>query len=230
MRLNDEKKKALQPIIAFFVIYMILFEFVEKVQPYNLHIIHCSLDHYIPFLEVFVIPYLLWFAFIAVTAIVLFYVDFSMFCRFCYTMMFGMALFIAVSYIYPNGLDIRPEHFPRENIFVELTRYVYKVDTPTNVLPSIHVYNSICALFAIWESEFFREKKMIRNGAFVLSMSICLSTMFLKQHSVFDVVLGLLLSCAACEVIYHGVPIPVTRQVRISKRKWAKEFTDFKRS
>ena len=48
------------------ILYLMAFQYVERrsVRP---HIIHLKLDDYIPFCEYFVIPYFLWFAFIAAT-------------------------------------------------------------------------------------------------------------------------------------------------------------------
>lgn len=228
MKHKDDYQFIMLPILSFFVVYMLLFEHLENIRPENLHIIHCSLDQYIPFLEVFSVPYLLWFFYIGITAVVLWKVDFETFYRFCYTMMFGMAVFIIVSYAYPNGLDIRPVSFPRENIFTDLTRFIYRIDTSTNVLPSIHVYNSVCAVFAIWESRYFEKKMAVRKSAMVLTILIILSTMFLKQHSVFDVVLGLVISCIACEVVFHGFMVMGTRFEPIGT-KWRKEYLNFRR-
>ena len=68
------------------------------------------------------------------------------------TLALGMTLFLVVSAIYPNGLNLRPVTFERDNIFIRLVQFVYKNDTPTNVLPSIHVYNSLAAFMAIKRS------------------------------------------------------------------------------
>lgn len=228
-KLSQERLKAIRPIILFFISYMILFDYLEKLHPVKLHIIDCSLDHYIPFLEVFVVPYLAWFFFIALTALVLFLKDFDVFIKFCYATMFGMALFIAVSFVYPNGLELRPLVFERDNIFVTLTKMLYKVDTPTNVLPSIHVYNTVCAMFAIWESEYFRKKKAAVYGSLILSVLICLSTMFLKQHSIVDVLLGLVLSLAASEMAFYGLPEQMAQRISLTKVRWRKEFSNLKR-
>lgn len=73
--------------------------------------------------------------------------------------MIGMTVFLLVSWIYPNGLDIRPDSFADNNIFTQLTRFVYSVDTSTNVLPSIHVYNSVGIYLAVRDSENLAGKK-----------------------------------------------------------------------
>ena len=115
----------------------------------------------------------------------------------------GMTLFLIVSYVYPNGLTIRPREFPRENVFTDMVRYLYRIDTPTNVLPSIHVYNSVAVFCAINSCKRLREKRSIRFAAFILTTLIILSTMFLKQHSICDVATGITFSVASYIVIYR---------------------------
>ena len=38
---------------------------------------------------------------------------------------------------------IRPGVFPRDNLFTRAVGLLYRIDTPTNVLPSMHVFNAI---------------------------------------------------------------------------------------
>ena len=90
----------------------------------------------------------------------------------------------------PNVLHLRPTEFPRDNIFTDLVRWLYRTDTPTNVLPSIHVFNSLAIHMSLTNCEALRNRKGIRRASLVLTVLIILSTMFLKQHSVIDVCLG----------------------------------------
>lgn len=64
-----------------------------------------------------------------------------------------MTIFIVVSVIYPNGLDIRPKQLGHSNIALILVDLLYKIDTPTNVLPSIHIFNLlVCAWLLVNQS------------------------------------------------------------------------------
>ena len=47
----------------------------------------------------------------------------------------------------------------RDNIFVDLVKHIYATDTPTNVLPSIHVFNSLGVCIAIRHSEALKKHK-----------------------------------------------------------------------
>ena len=86
-----------------------------------------------------------------------------------------------------------------------MVRFLYKTDTPTNLFPSIHVYNSIGVNIAVWHSENFKKNKPVRYGSFLIMTSIILSTVFLKQHSVFDVITGIVLSVFLFTLVYSNV-------------------------
>ena len=73
---------------------------------------------------------------------------------------------------------------------------LYRTDTPTNVCPSIHVFNSMTLMLAYHRCRLFEEprRRWMRPAADVLCFSIVCSTMLLKQHSCIDVALGALLA------------------------------------
>ena len=53
-------------ILLYFFVYMIWFTYLEKnVTKYT--VVYSKYDDLIPFMEIFVIPYILWFAFIFIT-------------------------------------------------------------------------------------------------------------------------------------------------------------------
>ena len=54
------------PLLVYMVIYLSWFAWLERTNTKNFHVIHMSIDDYIPFCEVFVIPYFLWFAYVSV--------------------------------------------------------------------------------------------------------------------------------------------------------------------
>ena len=103
---------------------------------------------------------------------------------------------LAVYVILPNGLDLRPYRVYGSDIFARIVRLLYSTDTATNVCPSIHVFNSITLMLAYYRSAVFDapRRRWMRPAAMVLCVSITMSTMLLKQHSVIDVVFGLLLA------------------------------------
>ncbi|MDY3887805.1 MAG: phosphatase PAP2 family protein [Agathobacter sp.] len=180
-------------LLLYFVIYLIWFKVIEEEVTTHFHVVHTALDDVIPFCEYFVIPYFLWFFYIAWGFLYFGFKDKKTFFRMCGFLFTGMSIFLIVSTAYPNGHFLRPMYFTRHNFCTMLCEYLYSIDTPTNLFPSIHVYNSLGVHMAVMTSEKFKERKVPKILSGVLCVSIILSTMLIKQHSTFDVFTALIL-------------------------------------
>ena len=191
------------PLILYAILYLSWFAHLEKNVTHRFHVIHMAIDNYIPFCEIFIIPYLLWFAYVSAAVLYCFFRDKDSYFKTCAFLFTGMTIFLIVSTIYPNGHYLRPAVMPRDNIFTQLVAFLYRTDTPTNLFPSIHVYNSIGAHLAILHCERLSERKGIRIGSGILCVSIILSTMFLKQHSFFDVLTAFGLAAIMYLLVYR---------------------------
>ena len=198
-----QKYKHAIPLIIYGVIYLAWFTHLERTVTKDFQVIHTFIDDYIPFCEVFVVPYFLWFAYVAVTVLFFFFKDKQDYYRICAFLFTGMTIFLVISTLFPNGHDLRLSNMPRDNVFTHMVTALWNTDTPTNLWPSIHVYNSLGAHFAIAKSAQFENKKGIRIGSLVLCISIILSTMCIKQHSVFDVITGIILALVMYLLVYH---------------------------
>ena len=113
-----------------------------------------------------------------------------------------VSVFLLICTFFPNGLNLRPVVFERNNIFVDLVKTLYSTDTPTNVLPSIHVFNSIGVSIAIAHSNALKKHRMVQCSAYLLAMLIIMSTVFLKQHSVTDVIAAIAMACIIYPFVY----------------------------
>mgnify|MGYP004526293433 CR=1 FL=1 len=209
--------------LLYVLIYMPWFILLEKYIPADfpgLHVMHCALDDIIPFCEWFVIPYLLWFLYIPAIFVFLFYHSKNEFYRLCAYEFTGMTIALLVCTFYPNGLELRLSHIVREHILIDLVHFLYNNDTPTNVCPSLHVFVTVAAHVCLVKSPHMKElhsRKRIKNISLVLAILICLSTMFLKQHSVIDVVCGISLAVVLYFVVFKwwfrntNFPAPVVK-------------------
>lgn len=191
------------PLLIYMPLYLLWFAWLEKTNVRNYQIIHVAADDYIPFCEVFVIPYFLWFAYVAAVVIFLFFKNKQEYYRACVFLFTGMTIFLAISTLFPNGHHLRPAVMPRDNIFTQMISFLWKTDTPTNLWPSIHVYNSLGAHFAVIRSSMLESKRGIKAVSFLLSTSIILSTMLIKQHSVFDVLTGIAMGAIMYVLVYR---------------------------
>lgn len=189
-------------VSSYALFYFICFYFLEQ-RNVPVHIIHTTIDENIPFCEYFVIPYFLWFVFVAATMVYFIFFNRSEleYRRITVSLIVGMSVFLLISYIYPNGQDLRPA-FTGDNIFGQMVAHLYQTDTPTNILPSLHVYNSVACCIAITNNQACRKNKFILTGTWLLTISIVLSTMFLKQHSIIDVLMALAANAVAGQLCY----------------------------
>ena len=194
-------------LLSYFAIYLPWFTFLERTITTHFNAIHIAIDDYIPFCEYFVIPYMLWFGYVAWGVTYAAIRNKQDFYKLCTVLFTGMTVFLIISTLYPNGQYLRPRYFERENIFTMMCEWIYSKDTPTNLFPSIHVYNSLAIHFFVMNSEKLKNNRIVRTISFVLCYSIVLSTVFIKQHSVFDVITAIMLAA----VMYQGVYV----------RKWA---------
>lgn len=214
-----KKYKHAIPTIVYIIIYLVWFALLEKAVVRPSRIIHMKADDYIPFCEYFVIPYLLWFLYVS-GAVVYFMLqnkqDYFRLCTFLFT---GMTIFLIISTLWPNGHHLRPYVFERENIFTLLTSALYKTDTPNNLWPSIHVYNSIGVHIAVLKNTTLRKNKAVHISSLVLCISIILSTVFLKQHSLFDVITAFIMSAIMYLVVYSYDIVTVYQMRRYLSRR-----------
>ena len=190
-------------VLLYGLIYMPWFMWLESRADLPYHVIHVRLDDMIPFVEYFIVPYLLWFAYVAVVFVYLFFKSRREFYQYCIFLFTGMTLFLIVSTIYPNGHLLRPSGFERNSIFTLAVSLLYQIDTATNIFPSLHVFNSIAAHRAVANNQALGKNRLIHGASFVLMVSIILATMFLKQHSVLDVVSGILLGLLMDQLVYR---------------------------
>ena len=183
-------------------IYLPWFLYLERTVVRDYAVMHVRLDDRIPFNEYFVIPYLLWFLYVAGTLVYFFFASKHEYYRLCTFLFTGMTVSLLVCTFFPNGTDLRVPVDSHKNFCSFLVSLVHTADTSTNVFPSIHVYNSIGVHLSVMHSEQLKEKKWIRRISFVLMVSIIASTMFLKQHSVFDVITACLTALVMYTLVY----------------------------
>lgn len=201
------------------LLYLPWFIYLENHVTRNFHVIHMEIDDKIPFISIFIIPYMLWFAYVAGVLVYQCFTNASDFKKNCIFLFTGMTIFLIVSTLYPNGHHLRPEVYPDSSIFTKMVMWLQSTDTPTNLFPSIHVYNSIGTHIAVTHSSTLKEKKSICIGSFILMVLICMSTVFLKQHSMFDVLTAFLMAIVIYPLAYAKELLAFAQRRRIFNLK-----------
>lgn len=158
-------------------------------------------DDMIPFCEYFIVPYVLWSPLLALIGLYLIFRDGEGFRRYIWTLALTFFSSALICVLLPNGQDLRPAVMERENVFTWLVQFTYGIDTNTNVLPSVHVVGVMSALFALWHTPKLH-KWYWRLGGTLMGTLVIISTLFVKQHAILDILAGLLLSGIAYVIIY----------------------------
>ena len=218
-RIQPARQRSLLAVpLVYLVFYTIYFSVLEElVRPR--YWISCPLDDLIPFCELFVVPYLLWF--LLVPGMYYWFYrsgDTASYLHLCRVMLTGLTLCLLIYTFFPNGQLLR-RPIPRDNIFCGLVRLIRGVDTSTNVCPSIHVFVSTAVAMVAGRAASLRDHPVARRGIQVLVVLICLSAVFLKQHSVVDVILGAALAFLLDALALRGWLTVRAHPLLLRKRK-----------
>lgn len=189
-------------VLSYILIYMPWFMWLENHVTTDFHVIHMSIDDKIPFCEYFIIPYFLWFLFVPAVMIYEFFYSKHEFYQACIFLFSGMTIFLIICTVWPNGLNLRQDISYRDNICANLVKMLRDTDTSTNVFPSIHVFNTLGCLIALYKSKGMKRHYVIKALAAILSVLIILSTVFLQQHSTADVIGGFILAAILYIIVY----------------------------
>lgn len=200
-------------ILGYAFIYIPWFTYLEKTVTDHYHIMRIAIDDLIPFNEYFIIPYLMWFAYVAVAVGYFFFADVKDYYKLCTMLFTGMTISLLICTVFPNGTDFRPVINPDKNVFSQAVAFLYSTDTCTNVFPSIHVYNSICVHIAVSRSTALKKYRLVQTSSFLLMVSICLATVFLKQHSAFDGLGSMVMAYIMYQFVYTDSYVPSRKKV-----------------
>ena len=191
-------------IILYAIFYLSVFFYLENRTADSYHIIECGIDRMIPYCGVFIVPYLMWFPYQFALLGYFFMggLDHKQFYRFMIYICGGMTCFLLISWVYPNALELRPALPLRGDVFDRMVQGLYQIDTPTNVLPSIHVYNSMVFHITFCRGLERGTRRGWKRLSAVLVALIILSTVLVKQHSVIDLALGFLMAGIGYLLLY----------------------------
>lgn len=202
-KLNTDEFRHLK-LLIFWPIFGLLFTFVERF--YNVghyYSMHCPLDDMIPFCEWFLIPYLFWFVYLIGTIVYTFFFDVAAFKRMMYFIIITYSITMLIYLVFPTCQDLRPTQFARDNVLTRFVAWFYNFDTNTNVCPSIHVLGSVAAMLGLCDCRRLQNPKL-KLLFILLCVLICISTVFMKQHSVLDVLAALPLCVIAYPICYKA--------------------------
>ncbi len=200
-KLNEPRFRHLQ-FLAGWIGYFTLYFLTEALIPAeNCFVVYSPLDDMIPFCEYFIIPYVGWYLLIVGSLLYFMFYNTDSFKNMMKFIIVTQVCAMAIYILFPNRQDLRPEVFPRDNIFTDGIRLLYFLDTNTNVCPSLHVAYSV-GIASVW----LKEKGVTLKTKLpivVFCVLVCMSVVFVKQHSVVDIYAAMPV-CLLAEIITFG--------------------------
>ncbi|QTH41772.1 phosphatase PAP2 family protein [Cohnella sp. LGH] len=180
---------------------------IENQEVYSLAM---AADEAIPYLKWFALPYSVWIFYIYVCLFYFFKKDISVYYRNLMTYAICALLCYLIYSVFQTTVARPP--VIGDDPFSWLMRYIYNRDQPYNCFPSIHCFSSYMVMRAIWTSS-FRNKW---NLTLITGMSslIIMSTLFVKQHVIMDV-LGAIF---VVEVVTAAI-ILVERKAKLARER-----------
>ena len=185
-------------LLLFWPVFGLRYLLIENCHPATTYtVIHCALDDRIPFCEWFLIFYGVWYVLIAGMHLYTLLYGVEAFKNYSKFLIISIAISTTIFLVFPSCQELRPAVFPRDNVLTRVVEKLYSMDTNTNVFPSEHAIGSMAVLAAALNTKSLRTPGKIFIFA-VLTVCISLSTVFLKHHSILDV----LAAIPICALVY----------------------------
>lgn len=205
-KINEPQFSHLKLLLGWVGYFALYFLTENLIPPESCTPVHMWLDDVIPFCEWFLIPYVFWYALIALSLGYFLLYNIDSFKRLQTYIIITQVVAMAVYIIFPTRQDLRPEVFANENLLTRCISFLYSFDTNTGVCPSLHVAYSL-GIASVWTKE--KGIHPAWKGFVVFSVvMICLSTMFIKQHSAVD--------------FFAAIPVCLLAEGIVYKDRWFK--------
>lgn len=186
-------------ILVILFLYQTFIYLISKLSPFNYHLLKSSFDNKIPFVPIFILFYVSWYA-------MLFIIPYwfikknnkNLFYKYVVSLFISITVCGLIFLLYPTTVE-RPD-IVVNSLSTLLLKSVYVLDTPAiNCLPSIHCLS--CFLFIIYSFLNIELKFIQKTGVTIWSVLVILSTLLIKQHVVIDVVMSLVIAGIICILV-----------------------------
>jgi hypothetical protein len=164
-------------------------------------------DRALPFVPAMVWPYVFWYALVAFPFAWLGWRDGPAFTRYAWFIYGSMATTYVLYLLFPNGEALRPSLAGRNGWDISVLQWLYDHDTTTNVNPSLHVIGTLGAWIALAKDRFLGRWRWFQVTLSVVSLVVISSTVLVKQHSVLDILGGIIWSGLWYLVVYRIKPL-----------------------
>jgi hypothetical protein len=184
-------------LILLIPLFSIVYPVLDRPER-GVHSLVTSIDRLVPFLKIFIIPYIVWYPFIVLTLLYFCIKDRVVYYRTLISLLIGLCVCFVIFYLFQTTVT-RPV-LSGDDFLTRIVRVIYRSDQPYNCFPSIHVLESYLMIKAV------RASKVKNNlNSFVIistAVSIILATEFVKQHVILDIISAVFLGDIIFRISY----------------------------
>ncbi len=170
------------------------------------HLLTSALDEAIPVIPCFVYIYVLAYLFWVANYAWIYFSDASLCRRMLTADLLCKAVCALCFVLYPCTL-LRPQAETLTGIGAWLLRLIYRIDTPTSLLPSMHCHLSVLVSLPLFDRR-CKAPRWYALCSLPFALLVCASTVFTKQHVMADVYTGVALAAVmwiAAQLIWNGI-------------------------
>ena len=181
------------PICLYMLIYCFCYfgtGFIINHYHLKIHYLGSSIDNYIPYISLFVIPYCIFYLYIVLGPILVARYSEYFFYRFILAGIIGSVIG-AISFLIKPTYVIIPQLIPL-NFLDHILIFLRSCDYIGRSCPSFHCF--LAALVFIPIASTYNIKYELKVKSFIISFLIILATLFTKQHVIIDSISGVLLA------------------------------------
>jgi membrane-associated phospholipid phosphatase len=175
------------------------YQLLNRMGRNQLITIDTPLDALIPLMPIFVIPYLSFIPLVFVGIPLMSLKNRLVFNTFAWSV-FATQMILNALYLLVPATVVRPPLEGSDVFSVLLRDVVWGLDEPVNTFPSNHVALSVIAILALARLSL---SKPVTVSLQIWLGVICLSTLFVHQHVIPDLIAGVLIGGLCFEVVYR---------------------------
>lgn len=186
-------KKDIKVILK--IIGLIIFQsgmyLLAKLSPFSVHLLKSKIDDNIPFISHFIYFYISWYLMLVLIPFIFYKKDEKCFRNYMICSNVSIIIAFIIYFLYPTSI-IRST-IPLTGFSGFITEIIYTIDTPIlNCFPSMHCQLCFIYIFSILSCKNISKKA--KFGIILWSLLVVVSTLFVKQHVLLDVISAFVLS------------------------------------
>ncbi|WP_411333092.1 phosphatase PAP2 family protein [Metabacillus indicus] len=175
----------------------LMYEFLNERQT-NAVDMTAQADAYIPFVPVFILPYIIWYVYMFGFLLYFWWRDSHIYWKTVIALTAGELICFGVYFFFQSTVP-RPE-LTGDGFLIHLVSVIYQNDQPFNCFPSIHVLTTFIIMLVLPKLKLSRMVSFLSQLTGIL---IILSTLFVKQHVIYDVIASIALGLSLWYVLFE---------------------------